>query len=82
MENPNHIIIKFLLNNRNKYYSIDDKHYNREIKIYESIGDVLDINTFKENGFDIKDLLQDRTIEEETFKPISKFSRFKLDKYE
>ena len=74
-------IIKFLLNSKNKYYSIDDKHYNTETRKYESISNVLDINTFKEDGFDIKELLQDRTINDETFKPISKFNRFKLDKY-
>ena len=82
MDNLNNIIIKFLLNSKNKYFSIKDKYYNTERKIYESIGNKLDINTFKEDGFDIKELLQDRTINDESFKPISKFNRFKLDKYE
>ena len=75
-------IIKYILNSKNKYYSIYDKYYNSETRKYESISNVLDINTFKEDGFRIEELLQDRTIEEETFKPISKFNRFKLDKYE
>ena len=35
-----------------------------------------------EEGFILEELLKDKTIEEETFKPISKFNRFKLDKYE
>ena len=82
MDNLNNIFIKYILNINNKYFSINDKYYNTERKIYESIGNKLDINTFKEDGFQIKDLLEDRTIEEETFKPIDKFNRFKLDKYE
>ena len=45
MDNLNHISIKYILNVRNKYYSIKDKHYNTERKIYESIGNILDINT-------------------------------------
>ena len=82
MDNLNHAIIKYILNNRNKYFSINDKYYNSETRKYESIGNKLDILSIKEEGFKIKELLQDRTIGEETFKPISKFNRFKLDKYE
>ena len=82
MDNLNRTSIKYILNVRNKYYSIKDKHYNRERKIYESIGNKLDILSIKEEGFDIKELLEDKTINDETFKPIDKFNRFKLDKYE
>ena len=81
MGNLNHISIKYILNNRNKYFSINDKYYNTERKIYESIGNTLDILSIKEDWFQIKELLQDRIINNETFKPISKFNRFKLDKY-
>ena len=81
MDNLNRTSIKYILNVRNKYYSIKDKHYNTERKIYESIGNTLDILSIKEDGFILEELLQDKTINNETFKPIDKFTMFKLDKY-
>ena len=39
-------IIKYILNSKNKYYSIDDKYYNSEIRKYESISNVFPMDSY------------------------------------
>lgn len=70
-----------LLKSGDKYYSIKEDLYNSVNKIYNPIETVTK-ESFATYGFELKDLLTDVLINNETFKPISKFKTIKIVSHE
>ena len=66
-----------ILQSNKDYYSIDEKYYNSSTKNYNAISD-LSASNFSNYEFDISDLFDEITINEETFKPIDKFESFSI----
>lgn len=66
-----------ILQSNKNYYSIDEKYYNSSTKNYNAISD-LSASNFSNYEFDISDLFDEITINEETFKPIDKFESFSI----
>lgn len=66
-----------ILQSNKNYYSIDEKYYNPSTKNYNTISD-LSASNFSNYGFNIYDLFDEITINEETFKPIDKFESFSI----
>lgn len=66
-----------ILQSNKNYYSIDEKYYNSSTKNYNAISD-LSASNFSNYEFNISDLFNEITINEETFKPIDKFESFSI----
>ena len=66
-----------ILQSNKNYYSIDEKYYNSSTKNYNAISD-LSASNFSNYEFNIYDLFDEITINEETFKPIDKFESFSI----
>lgn len=66
-----------ILQSNKNYYSIDEKYYNSSTKNYNTISD-LSASNFSNYEFNIYDLFDEITINEETFKPIDKFESFSI----
>ena len=66
-----------ILQSNKNYYSIDKKYYNSSTKNYNAISD-LSASNFSNYEFNISDLFDEITINEETFKPIDKFESFSI----
>lgn len=66
-----------ILQSNKNYYSIDEKYYNPSTKNYNAISD-LSASNFSNYEFNIYDLFDEITINEETFKPIDKFESFSI----
>ena len=66
-----------ILQSNKNYYSIDEKYYNSSTKNYNAISD-LNASNFSNYEFNIYDLFDEITINEETFKPIDKFKSFSI----
>ena len=66
-----------ILQSNKNYYSIDEKYYNSSTKNYNAISD-LSASNFSNYEFNISDLFDEITINEETFKPIDKFESFSI----
>ena len=69
----------YLIRKNNKYYNIDNENYDIVEKEYSNLtqnSDILDL--FKNKSFALDSLFQEVTINDETFKPIDKFDKFRL----
>lgn len=66
-----------ILQSNKNYYSIDKKYYNSSTKNYNAISD-LSASNFSNYEFNVSDLFDEITINEETFKPIDKFKSFSI----
>ena len=66
-----------ILQSNKNYYSIDEKYYNSSTKNYNAISD-LSASNFSNYEFNVFDLFNEITINEETFKPIDKFESFSI----
>ena len=66
-----------ILQSNKNYYSIDEKYYNSSTKNYNAISD-LSASNFSNYEFNVSDLFDEITINEETFKPIDKFESFSI----
>ena len=66
-----------ILQSNKNYYSIDEKYYNSSTKNYNAISD-LSASNFSNYEFNVSDLFNEITINEETFKPIDKFENFSI----
>ena len=66
-----------ILQSNKNYYSIDEKYYDSSTKNYNAISD-LSASNFSNYEFNISDLFDEITINEETFKPIDKFESFSI----
>ena len=69
---------KILLEKNGHYYSIKDELYNTDTKEYNSLGTSLNNELFEQNSFNISELLQEKAIQDEIFKPLDKFNDFKI----
>ena len=75
------VFIYNLLQYRTKYYNLDTNLYDKDNKMYLPVA--LSIDNIKQYGFtSILNLFKDTSIEEETFKPINKFNKFKICRYQ
>lgn len=72
----------FLLTEDNNEYSIKDEFYNSNLQRYYALNKNNDTmyNLFLKYGFGFEELLNKKTISDETFIPINKFDKFKLKK--
>lgn len=66
-----------IIQSNKNYYSIDEKYYDSSTKNYNAISD-LSASNFSNYEFNISDLFDEITINEETFKPIDKFESFSI----
>ena len=69
--------VSVILQSNKNYYSIDEKYYNSSTKNYNAISD-LSASNFSNYEFNVFDLFNEITINEETFKPIDKFESFSI----
>lgn len=77
------VFIYNLLQYRTKYYNLDSNLYDKDNKIYLPCCSTLSIDNIKQYGFNsILNLFKDTSIGEETFKPINKFNKFKICRYQ
>lgn len=65
---------KILLEENNNYYSVLADNYNINTHSYNPVT----INSFSEKKFNIRKLFEEITIAQETFRPIDKFTNFKI----
>ena len=65
---------KYLLKSNGKIYSIKNEYYDSNTKTYNELSE----NQYEDGYFLLSELTSDVTINEETFKPIDKFTSFKL----
>ena len=82
LENIKIIFNQYLIYENGRYYNIKNENYDMLEKKYSNIPISNDLVTiFKENCFfALSELLEEKNISGETFKPLDKFSNFKIKK--
>ena len=71
---------RFLIKKDNKYYNINNDQYDTITNSYVNIA-ISDLSQqIKDKGFYLRNINKDVTINDETFKPINKFSNFSIIK--
>ena len=82
LENIKILFNQYLIYENNRYYNIKDENYDILEKKYVNIPFSNDLVTlFKENSFpSLSELSEEKNISGETFKPLDKFSNFKIKK--
>lgn len=71
----------YVCKSQNYFYSIKDEYYNTDVKKYNEISKPESRSAFIEKGFfNVSDMYNNKTINDETFKPATKFDPYSIIK--